>query len=89
MNTNYSQYSIRELKQLIVNIQKQILTIDEKSIYSFSYYYYNVGVIRAQLVDQISNIKKEIEYKEDDDKFTKYRPMKDKDPLKYMPRKRK
>lgn len=89
MATDYSQYSIHELKIMIVNIQKEILTIDEKSIYSLSYYYYNEGAKRSQLVDQITKIKIEIEFKEDDEKFMKYRPMKDRDPLKYNPRKMK
>ena len=89
METNYSQYSILELKQMIVNIQKEILTIDEKSIYSFSYYYYDEGTRRAELVEKIRKIKREIEYKEDDEKFIKYRPMKNRDPLKYIPRKTK
>ena len=87
METNYYQYSILELKQLIVNIQKEILTIDEKSMYSLSYYYYNEGAKRAQLVQKINEIKREIEFKEDDEKFIKYRPMKDRDPLKYRPMK--
>lgn len=87
MEINYSKYSITEMKQLIVNIQKEILAIDEKSIYSLSYYYNNEEKRRAQLVEKINVIKKEIEYKEDDEKFMKYRPMKDRDPLKYRPRK--
>jgi len=89
METNYCQYSIHELKQMIVNIQKEIITIDEKSIYSLSYYYYDEGTRRSELVEKIGEIKKEIDFKEDDEKFIKYRPMKDRDPLKYRPRKTK
>jgi len=89
METNYCQYSIIELKQLVVNNQKEILALDEKSIYSLSYYYYDEGVKRAQLVAQINEIKMEILYREDDEKFIKYRPMKDRDPLKYRPKKSK
>jgi hypothetical protein len=89
METNYCQYSILELKQLVVNNQKEILALDEKSIYSLSYYYYDEGVKRAQLVAQINEIKMEILYREDDEKFIKYRPMKDRDPLKYRPKKSK
>uniref|UniRef100_A0A6C0I6P5 Uncharacterized protein n=1 Tax=viral metagenome TaxID=1070528 RepID=A0A6C0I6P5_9ZZZZ len=89
METNYCQYSIIELKQLVVNNQKEILALDEKSIYSLSYYYYDEGVKRAQLVAQINEINMEILYREDDEKFIKYRPMKDRDPLKYRPKKSK
>ena len=74
-----------ELRQLISQIQKQIQQIDELPIYSLRHYYCNDCVTRAQLVDEIHKIETEIAYREDDEKFKKYRPMKDRDPLKYKP----
>ena len=71
-----------ELKQLLVAVQTEIHTIDMKPIYSFSYYYYNEGVKRDRLATKLKAIELEIIYREDDEKFAKYKPMKDKDPLK-------
>ena len=72
-----------ELKQLLTQTQAQIKIIDDKSIYSFSYYYYNDEENRAILVDQMTAIELEIIYRDDDDKFEKYKCMKNRDPLKY------
>ena len=81
-----SNMSKRELQQLLITIQNQIQVIDSKSIYSFSYYYYNEGAKRDELVKQIKAIELEILYKEDDEQFIKYKPMKNRDPLKKIPR---
>jgi hypothetical protein len=81
-----SNMSKKELQQLLITIQNEIQTIDSKSIYSFSYYYYNEGVKRDQLAKQIEAIELEIMYKGDDEQFIKYKPMKDRDPLKKRPR---
>ena len=72
-----------ELKQLLTQTQAQIKLIDDKSIYSFSYYYYNDEENRAILVAQMTAIELEIIYRDDDDKFEKYKCMKNRDPLKY------
>ena len=44
-----SNMSKKELQELLITIQNEIHVIDSKSIYSFSYYYYNEGVKRDQL----------------------------------------
>jgi hypothetical protein len=72
-----------ELKQLLTQTQAQIKIIDDKSIYSFSYYYYNDEENRAILAAQMTAIELEIIYRDDDDKFEKYKCMKNRDPLKY------
>jgi hypothetical protein len=72
-----------ELKQLLTQTQAQIKLIDDKSIYSFSYYYYNDEANRAILSAEMAAIELEIMYRDDDDKFEKYKCMKNRDPLKY------
>jgi hypothetical protein len=81
-----SNMSKKELQELLITIQNEIHVIDSKSIYSFSYYYYNEGVKRDQLAKQIEAIELEIMYKADEEQFIKYKPMKDRDPLKRIPR---
>ena len=49
-----------ELKQLLTQTQEQIKLIDNKSIYSFSYYYYNDEENRAILAAQMTAIELEI-----------------------------
>ena len=72
-----------ELKQLLIKYQKDINDIDEKGIYSLSYYYYDEGSKRQQLVALLDAVEKEIMYREDDEKRDKYRTMRERDPLKY------
>ena len=72
-----------ELNNLLITYQREIIAIDEKSIYSFSYYYYDEGAKREQLALLIKNIKMEILYREDDEKREKYRNVRERDPLKY------
>ena len=72
-----------ELKQLFIKYQKEINEIDEKGIYSLSYYYYDEGSKRQQLVALLDAVEKEIMYREDDEKRDKYRTMRERDPLKY------
>ena len=81
-----SNMSKNELQKLLITIQNEIQVIDSKTIYSFSYYYYNEGAKRDQLAKQIEAIELEIMYKTDDEQFIKYKPMKDRDPLKKRPR---
>ena len=72
-----------ELNQLFIKYQKDINDIDEKGIYSLSYYYYDEGSKRQQLVALLDAVEKEIMYREDDEKRDKYRTMRERDPLKY------
>lgn len=71
-----------DLQQLLINIKKQIQIIDNKSIYSISYYYNNDGEKREELVALIEAIEINIMYRDDDEKRANYKLMRDRDPLK-------
>ena len=71
----------RELEVMIINTRNQINVIDNKSIYSLSYYYNNDGQKRVELEDLIKVIELEILYREDDEKRAKYKVFRDRDPL--------
>ena len=71
-----------QLQQMLANIKKDIHTIDEKSIYSLSYIFYNEGETRQHLLAQVAQIETEIMYMEDDEKRNKYKAFRDRDPLK-------
>jgi hypothetical protein len=88
LEININKMSKSELQDLLVSIQKEIQEIDSQSYYSFSYYYYYYkdGTRRNKLAKQVDEIKLQIMYKEDDEHFAKYKPMKDKDPLKMFPK---
>ena len=88
LEININKMSKTELQDLLVTIQKEIQEIDSQSYYSFSYYYYYYkdGTRRNKLAKQVDEIKLQIMYKEDDEHFAKYKPMKDKDPLKMFPK---
>ena len=90
LEININKMSKTELQHLLVTIQKEIQEIDSQSYYSFSYYYYYYyykdGTRRNKLAKQVDEIKLQIMYKEDDEHFAKYKPMKDKDPLKMFPK---
>ena len=89
METNSSLINMTksELEQLLLTTQKEIQEFDTKTTYSFSYYfYYNDGCKRNNLAKKLDEIKLQIMYKEDDEHFAKYKPMKDKDPLKMFPK---
>ena len=88
LEINMNKMSKSELQDLLVSIQKEIQEIDSQSYYSFSYYYYYYkdGTRRNKLAKQVDEIKLQIMYKEDDEHFAKYKPMKDKDPLKMFPK---
>lgn len=73
---------INLLKKQILLLQKEIAIIDNKSIYSFSYYFYNDGERREQIVNKINQLNLEIQYINDSEKHAKYKPMRDRDPLK-------
>ena len=73
---------INLLKKQILLLQKEIAIIDNKSIYSFSYYFYNEGERREQLVNQINHLVLEIEYINDSEKRAKYKLIRSLDPLK-------
>lgn len=84
---NITHLTKPELKQLLITYQREINVIDEKSIYSLSYYYYDEGSRRQQIVALMQEIRYEIIYREDDEKREKYRIMRERDPLKYGKRK--
>ena len=88
LEININKMSKSELQDLLVTIQKEIQEIDSQSYYSFSYYYYYYkdGTRRNKLAKKVDEIKLQIMYKEDDEHFAKYKPMKDKDPLKMFPK---
>jgi hypothetical protein len=71
-----------DLQQLLINTKKQIQIIDNKSIYSISYYYNNDGEKREELVALIEAIEINIMYRDDDEKRANYKLMRDRDPLK-------
>ena len=71
-----------QLQQMLANIKKDIQTIDEKSIYSLSYIFYNEGETRERLLAQVAQIETELIYIADDEKSTKYKEFRDRDPLK-------
>ena len=78
---------MEQLKKQILVLQKNIEDIDNKSIYSLSYYFFNEGAKREQMVEQIKTLELEIEHIKDDLKRYNYKQMRDRDPLK-MSRKR-
>lgn len=80
---NITHLTKKELKELLITYQAEINAIDEKSIYSLSYYYYDEGSRRHQIVDLMKDIRNEIIYRDDDEKREKYRAMRERDPLKY------
>jgi hypothetical protein len=80
---NITHLTKKELKELLITYQAEINVIDEKSIYSLSYYYYDEGSRRHQIVDLMKDIRNEIIYRDDDEKREKYRAMRERDPLKY------
>ena len=84
---NITHLTKPELKQLLITYQREINAIDEKSIYSLSYYYFDEGSRRQQIVALMQEIRFEIIYREDDEKREKYRSMRERDPLKYGKRK--
>ena len=71
-----------QLQQMLTNIKKEIQTIDEKSIYSLSYIFYNEGETRERLLAQVAQIETELMYIADDEKRNKYKAFRDRDPLK-------
>ena len=88
---NINNMSKTELQHLLLTIEKEIQEIDAQSCYSFSYYYYYYyyykdSSMRNKLAKQVDEIKLQIMYREDDEHFAKYKPMKDKDPLKMFPK---
>ena len=71
-----------DLQQLLITTKKQIQNIDDKSIYSISYYYNNDGEKRAELIALVETIEINIIYKDDDEKRANYKLMRNRDPLK-------
>ncbi len=78
---------MNQTKNQILQLQRSIYEIDNKPFYSLSYYFFDEGVKREELVKQIKWLEKELEYLKDDEKREKYRAIRDKDPLKYGKRK--
>jgi len=71
----------RDLEDMIINARNQINVIDNRSIYSLSYYYNNDVEKRGELEELIKAIELEILYREDDAKRAKYKECRDRDPL--------
>ena len=87
LEININKMSKTELQHLLLTVQKEIQEIDAQTYYSFSYYYYyKDGSMRNKLAKQVDEIKLQIMYREDDEHFAKYKPIKDKDPLKMFPK---
>jgi hypothetical protein len=78
---------MNQINNQILQLQRSIQEIENKSIYSLSYYFFDEGVKREELVKQIKWLENELEYLKDDEKREKYRAIRDKDPLKYGKRK--
>jgi hypothetical protein len=76
-----------KLKNQIDLLQREIYRIDNKSIYSLSYYFIDEGEKRAEFVSRIRQLELEIQFLKDDMKREKYRTMRDRDPLKMGKRK--
>ena len=75
-----------QIKNQIFDLQRNIHEIDNKSIYSLSYYFFNEGAKREEMVKQIKELEKEIEYMKDAEKRKKYTA---RDPLRMAKAKRK
>jgi hypothetical protein len=73
---------MEQIKLLKSKIEKEIQDIDNKSIYSISYYFNNDEAKRERLVSQLKDIELEIMYIMDDEKRAKYKPIRSLDPLK-------
>jgi hypothetical protein len=71
----------RELEDMLINTRNQINNIDNRSIYSLSYYYNNDVEKKVELNKLIKAIELEILYREDDAKRAKYKVCRDRDPL--------
>lgn len=76
-----------QLKQALAKIKDEINAMDETSIYSLTNILYNNDEIRRRLVEKRAEIEAEILYIEDAEKRDKYRPCRDRDPLKYSRKK--
>jgi hypothetical protein len=74
---------INQINNQILQLQRSIYDIDNKSIYSLYDYFFDEGEKREELVKQIKWLEKELEYMKDDEKREKYRVIRNKDPLKY------
>jgi hypothetical protein len=79
---------MEQLKNQISFLKKEIYRIDNKSIYSLSYYFFNESAKREEMVLKIKDLELEIEFLKDDIKREKYRKMRDKDPLRMSKRNR-
>lgn len=77
---------MEQLKNQISFLKKEIYRIDNKSIYSLSYYFFNESAKREEMVTQIKDLELEIEFLKDDIKREKYRKMRDRDPLRMSKR---
>jgi hypothetical protein len=77
-----------QLKTQISFLKKEIYRIDNKSIYSLSYYFFNESAKREEMIIKIRDLELEIEFLKDDIKREKYRKMRDRDPLRMSKRNR-
>ena len=79
---------MEQLKNQISFLKREIYRIDNTSIYSLSYYFFNEGTKREEMVVKIKDLELEIEFLKDDMKREKYRKMRERDPLKMSKRNR-
>jgi hypothetical protein len=77
---------MEHLKNQIDLLKREIYRIDNTSIYSLSYYFFNEGAKRACFVERIKDLELEIEFLKDDMKREKYRTMRNRDPLRMSKR---
>jgi hypothetical protein len=73
---------MEQIKLLKSKIEREIQDIDNKSIYSISYYLNNDEAKRERLVSRLKDIELEIMYIMDDEKRAKYKLIRSLDPLK-------
>ena len=79
---------MEQLKTQIDLLKREIYRIDNTSVYSLSYYFFNESAKREEFVAQIRQLELEIEFLKDDMKREKYRKMRERDPLKMSKRNR-
>ena len=72
---------MEQLKNQISLLKKEIYRIDNTSVYSLSYYFFNEGTKREEMVLKIKDLELEIEFLKDDIKREKYKKMRNQDPL--------
>jgi hypothetical protein len=77
---------MEQLKTQIDLLKREIYRIDNTSVYSLSYYFFNESAKREENVIKIKDLELEIEFLKDDMKREKYRTIRNKDPLRMSKR---